>query len=388
MDVRRVAILLGTSGAAGRLTLRGIGAYARTRQDWNCQFQPASDESIDRLSSWQPHGVILEIYSPEWVPKLQALGVPVVDVSEVIEKPPFPLVIHDSHAIGRLAADYLLARGFGALAFIGITNAVYSAVRKQGFVERATEVGVECLCHIVGLASRSNDQSGGHDWRVEDDALRTFIRRLPDRPVGVFASNDGRAIQFIEAGREIGLDVPGRVAVVGCDNDDLLCELARPPLSSVVNASEQVGFQAAAVLNRLLDGQPPAQRKTLLPPINVITRQSSELMAVDDPELAVALRYIRENSHRPLNGDEVVRQVAVARRSLERRFASHLGRTLHDEIERAHVDQARQLLVHTDLPMPAVAERSGFGSLRTLAIAFRKATQLTPSAYRRKHRLR
>jgi LacI family transcriptional regulator len=257
--------------------------------------------------------------------------------------------------------------------------------RRDGFVAEAERAGVRVHVHEVGLAILGRPDAA---WQVEDEALRVFIRSLPEPPVGAFASNDGRAIQFMEAGRELGLSVPDEVAVLGCDNDDLLCELARPPLSSVVVASERVGYEAALVLNRLIRKEKKVPRYTAIPPVRIVTRQSSEIMAVDDADLARALRYIRANAHRAFKGDEVVKEVMIARRSLERRFTSRLGRTLHDEIQRAHIDQAKQLLAHTDLPMPDIAERSGFGSLRTLSLVFRKEVGSTPSAFRRKHRLR
>lgn len=289
-------------------------------------------------------------------------------------------------ANARLAADYLLERGFQRLAAIGIVGQRYAAARLAGFRRRADEAGASYVGHEVGVATV--DPADPRGWSLEDDALRAFIGRLPSPPIGLFATNDGRAIQFVEAGRQVALDVPGDVAVVACDNDDLLCELARPPLTSVVPAAEKVGYGAAVALDRLLAGDGGVASRTLVQPVGVVTRQSSDVTAITEPDVAAALRYIRDNAHRPMSGDDVVRQVAVARRSLERRFSAHLGRTLHAEIERAHVDQAKQLLAHTDLPMPAVADRSRFGSLRTLAIVFRKATGLTPSAYRRRHRLR
>ena len=384
MKVIRVAILMDTSGYAGRLMLRGIGAYARTNRRWNCQFQSPTTGNIQKLHSWRPDGVIAAVYDPAWVESLLSHGVPVVDVADSVSASPFAIVTDDNGAVGTLAAEYLLDRGFKQLAFIGIASEGYSAQRRDSFVRTAAAAGVLCRVHEVGHATTGRPD---YDWQTEDEALRAFIRSLPEPPVGTFASNDGRAIQFMEAGRELGLNVPDQVAVLGCDNDDLLCDLARPPLSSVVTASERVGFEAACVLDRLIAGDKTVPRETRVPPVNVITRQSSEIMAIGDPDLARALRYIRANAHRPFKGIEVVNEVMIARRSLERRFTSLLGRTLHDEIQRAHIDQAKQLLAHTDLPMPAVAERSGFGSLRTLSLVFRSEMHTTPSAYRRKHRL-
>jgi LacI family transcriptional regulator len=384
----RIAILLNTGGYSGRGILRGVGAYAQTADQWACQFQAIDDGAMDRLRRWKPDGVIAEVYLPTWIPKLKRLGVPVVDVARSLSdaRRQFPLVTQHDLSIGTMAADHFVQQGYRRLAYVGVSHETYSLLREESFVQRAREAAIEVMAHRVVIDSKNRVES---DWRRQDDRLREFIRTklIGDEPVGLFCSNDGRAIQFLEVARQMKLDVPGHVAVLGCDNDDLLCSLSRPALSSVAIPFDRIGYQAAAMLDRMLKGKPVSQIERVNP-TSIITRQSSDATAVRDPDLAAAMRFIRDNAHRPIRGDEVVEQAAVARRAIERRFKQQLGRTLRQEIERAHVTLARQMLAHTDLPMPVIANKCGLGSLRNLSLVFRKVVGQTPSAYRRDHRMR
>jgi LacI family transcriptional regulator len=210
--------------------------------------------------------------------------------------------------------------------------------------------------------------------------------------VGVFTCNDVWGVQISEACRGARLNVPEDVAIVGVDNDDLLCELSRPSLSSVAVPSEEVGYRAAEMLDGLLRGKPPARRPVLLPPRGVVARQSSDVLAIEDPEVAAAVRFIRGarsgGTPRPLATSDVMESVAVCRRTLERRFRQCLSRGIGDEIRRVRLDRAKRLLCDTDLPMSAVAEASGFADGKHLSVSFRRALDLTPSAYRRQFRVR
>jgi len=176
--------------------------------------------------------------------------------------------------------------------------------------------------------------------------------------------------------------VPEDVAVVGVDNDDLLCELARPSLSSVIVPAERVGYEAAALLDRLLAGNKPPRDPLLIPPPGVVSRKSSDVLAIDDPVVAQAVRFLRDSAHLPLRVSDVLRAVPVSRRALERRFQAVLGRGLAKEIRRLHVNQAKQLLANSELPMQTIAERCGFSSQYHFSRTFRKAVGTTPTAYR------
>ncbi|MDZ4686932.1 MAG: substrate-binding domain-containing protein [Planctomycetaceae bacterium] len=213
-------------------------------------------------------------------------------------------------------------------------------------------------------------------------ALRHWLSALP-KPVGVFAAHELRAWQVVEACRSSGLRVPDDVAVIGTDNDELLCELARPSLSSVPIPAERIGFEAAALLSKLMRGAKPPRRPKLFAPTRVNARQSSDVLAGADPEVTVAARFIRNHAHQPLSVDDVLRHVSISRRALEQRFRRVLDRGIGQEIRRVHLERAKELLATTLLSMADVAEQAGFSSMHYLSRVFRHDVGLTPSDFRR-----
>lgn len=381
-QTKRIALLISTTGASERNVLKGIGEYARGMRDWMCQFQQPTVENIQRVSAYGPDGVIAAVWDSRWVAPLRSLSVPVVNVSDVLRKQPFPSIQHDSRAIAKMAVRYFVDRGFESLGFVGLRGPHFSDTRGKAFTSEARRLKRRCTS--VQIIDSSDDPT--HGWRQQDEVLKRWLTSL-ERPTGILASNDGRAVQLIEAAKEIGLRIPEDIAILGIDNDDLLCGLCRPPLSSIQLSSEKIGFEAARMLDALMAGHTPV-RVQRFAPVGIITRQSSDVLAISDPDLSCAIKYIRDNAHRPIRADEVSDQVAIARRSLERRFIAQLGHTILDEIHAAHTDLAKQLLANTDMSIPDVAERSGFASMRHLPLIFKRLTQLTPSQYRAQHRLR
>jgi LacI family transcriptional regulator len=204
----------------------------------------------------------------------------------------------------------------------------------------------------------------------------------------VSAFYDMWGLQLAEVCRDVGLRVPADVAIVGIGNDDLLCEMSRPSLSSVAVPAEQIGHEAAALLERLMAGSAPPERPIMLPPLGVVTRQSSDILAIGDPDVAAAVRFIRQRGHLPTRVGDVLREVPVSRRSLERKFRQILNRGVSEEIRRVHVDRARALLSGTDLPMSALADHAGFSNATHLSVVFRQETGMTPTSYRRQFRAR
>jgi LacI family transcriptional regulator len=378
----RIALLISTVGASERNVLRGIGEFARGARDWVCQFQQPSPESIQRVAAYEPDGVIAAVWSESWIEPLKSLKIPVVNVADVLEDLPFPSVNYDSVAIGRLAAQYFVDRGFDRLGYLGLRGPRFSRTRGEAFRAEVARLGR--TCEMFELTNALVDVSYG--WREQDRDLADWLKRI-EPPAAILTSNDGRALQLIEAAKLIGYRIPDDLAVLGVDNDELHCNLSRPPLSSIQLASEKLGYEAARLLDAMLSGR-PRPKIAPLAPMHVVTRQSSDVLAINDRDLACAIKYIRDHAHRPIRADEVARQVAIARRSLERRFVAQLGHTILDEIHTAHTDLAKQLLSNTDLGMPDVAEKSGFASTRHLPLIFKRLTGMTPSQYRAKHRLR
>ena len=381
---RRIGLVFSYGLDYCRDILRGVKAFAETRPGW--VFTPIAPEprAVRSLRALDHHGLIAHVYSRELADALAESGKPVVNVSGVLPELDLPRVGVDHVAVGRLAAEHLLDRGFRRFGFVGYAGHAFSVGREEGFRLTVEAAGCVVATYHQREASR-RDPTGLWGW---DGALRRWLEGLP-RPVGVFASHDMQGVQLSEACRQAGLSVPEDVALVGVDNDDLLCELARPSLSSVALPAERIGFEAAQLLDRLIEtGGKGAARPVLLPPLGVVARRSSDVLAIDDPEIAAAARFIREKSNAPIQVIDVLAAVPVSRRSLERRFRAAMGRGVWEEIRRAHMERGKALLAGTELAMPEVARLAGFSDARQLSVVFRQETGLTPTEFRRRNRSR
>jgi LacI family transcriptional regulator len=228
---------------------------------------------------------------------------------------------------------------------------------------------------------------GRHPRPGEDDLERTgrWLGSLR-RPVGVLACNDLRGLHVLEACEHRGLRVPDEVAVVGVDDDALLCELSDPPLSSVISNPERIGYEAAALLDRLMAGEGAPFEEMLVPPLGVTTRLSTDVLAIDDERVVAAVRYIRANACHGISVGDVIDHVAMSRTTLDRRFLRYLGRSPQAEIRAAQLGRARELLAETDHPIHRIAELVGFKHTEYFHYAFRREYGRTPGRFRREAR--
>jgi LacI family transcriptional regulator len=379
----RIGLVLEHSLAFYRQILRGVNHFATQRPNWLFTPIACNARALQLVRPLRCHGYIAHIFHPALADALQALRRPVINVSGVLPDLPFPRVVADHAEVGRQAAQHLLERGLQQLGFVGYRRHHFAVERERGFREVAEAAGVSVATfHQPG--QRWEDPSGVWRW---NEPLLEWLRRLP-KPVGVLASHDTQGAQIAEYCYQLNLTVPDDVAVVGVDDDDLLCDLSRPSLSSVRLPAERIGFEAARLLDLWLNGQRPADRALVLPPAGVMVRQSSNLQAVPDAGVAAAIRFIHDHAHEPLQVSDVLRAVAMARRALERRFRRWLQRSILEEIRRAHVLIAQRLLIATDLPMSQIAARSGLQTSRHLSIAFRQVAGATPTAFRNQSRLK
>ena len=285
----------------------------------------------------------------------------------------------DSFQAGRLAAEHLLECNLRNFAFCGHLGLIWSDQRGEGFRRRLEAAGFSCDVYQPS-ARRSS-----LPWDKERPLLLAWLRSL-SKPVGVMACNDIRGIELLEACLAGDIMVPDDVAIIGVDEDRLLCDVSHPTLSSVMLDSEQGGYQAAELLDSMMRGDIVERRTLLVEPLWVVPRCSTDLLAVEDREVAEALRFIRENSKKQIGVGDVARQVAMSRRSLEIRFQHVLGRSIRSEIERGRLVGVKQLLVETDLPAWKVAEMAGFNRYDHASKVFRREVGKTMKAYRRDHR--
>ena len=287
------------------------------------------------------------------------------------------MVCLDQPPVARVAAEHLLEQRLQHFGYVGIAGRRWSDSRRDAFIDRLAEAGAKA--EVLQFPSA---QGLLPSWAKEQGALERWLTALP-KPVGVMTCYDVMGLRVLDACRRVDLAVPEQVAVVGVDNDEFLCDLADPPLTSVAIDLERIGYEAAALLDHLMAGGRPPKTHMLVGPLGVVRRQSSDVVAVSDADLAAALRLIREQACNGIDVDDLARESGLSRRALERRFQKYVGHSPHAEILRVQIGRAKQLLRETDLGLKAIAVRSGFNHASYLAAVFRENAGLTPGEYRK-----
>ena len=383
MTARRVAIFVDMLSAYGREVLIGISRYSRTHGPWVVYGDPERIAApIEKVEAWGGDGVIAQVYQPQLCTCLQHLQLPVVNVSQNLPHTTFPSVLPDNGAVGRLAAEHLLERGFRHFAFCGFTGHQYSELRHAAFAAKVGQTGAVCA-----TIHSEPPQDVPNQWATRQAELGEWVKQLP-KPVGVFCCNDARSRHVAEACMNSGVRVPEDLAILGVDNDELVCEMSNPPLSSVDVSAEQLGYEAAALLDHLMDGAVPPDESRLLKPTGVVVRRSTDVLAIDDQVVVSAMRYIHDHVAEGIGVEDVVARAHVSRRVLERRFRALLDRTIGQVIAETKIDRVKRLLVDSDLPMPDIAQRSGYQYVQQLNAMFKSHTGMTPTAWRRQFRAR
>lgn len=362
--------------AYARGVAQGVGQYARQRPGWRVvPFMELRRAERDRaVERWDGDGAIVHD-APDWLRFADHTAVVRVGAA-AIPGPPRPAVRSDDRAIGAMAADHLLGLGFRSFAFFGAI-----AGRRDGFRQRLLEAqGVAPDVAAARLIPTRAD-----DWAEVNPDVRDWIEALP-RPVGVFADTDLRARRIAWAAAEVGRTVPDDLSLLGVDNDEMLCALCNPPLTSVEQATLQIGYRAAELIDQVLSGQPVPAEELLIPPVGVRVRQSTSRHAVADPVVQSALAVMRQRFTQDLSVDTIAEEAAVSRRSLERLFRRHVGHTVLHELTRLRLEQACESLRSTDWGLDRVASNAGFQSLRQFHVLFHRGVGHTPGEYRRRFR--
>jgi LacI family transcriptional regulator, galactose operon repressor len=375
-----IALLIETSREYGRGLLRGVARYHQEHGPWSIYFEPhgLNERPPSWLKSWRGDGIIARIDDRRTADLIMATGLPAVDVRGALPDLPLPFVGLDNRAIAKLGFDHLQHCGLQSFAFCGTPRGENpnQDLRCDVFVECVKQLGKKCG---VYLGSRRNR---GY-WEAEQQQISQWLLELP-KPVGVMTCHDDRGLQTLDACRRAGLRVPDDVAVIGVDNDTNLCNLCTPPMSSIDVNPSRVGYEAAALLMRLMQGAPRPKSPVLLgPPRGVVPRHSTDVLSIEDEDVAKALRLVRERATGGIRVSEVIASVRNSRSTLERRVKATLGRTLKSEITRVRLERAKLLLQETDLPVGIVAIRSGFSEPKYFCEVFRKAERMTAMAYRR-----
>ena len=377
--IKHVAILIETSRAYGRGLIRGIARYNAEQGQWSTYFQPQGlgDPPPPWLAKWHGDGIIARIDNRRLAGAVAQSGRPVVNLRGTLTDVSFPFIGSDNEAIARMGAEHLLERGFRQFAFCGFPRGYHPGLDRRGdcfqcFIEKA---GYSCEVLETPLRKRTPS------WEQEQARLARWIGRLP-KPVAIMTANDDRGLQVLDACRRIGATVPDEVAVLGVDNDEYLCGLSLPPMSSINVDSEKTGYQAAALLDRMMKGKRPPNRLAEMPPIGVVARRSTDVLATDDRDVIRAVQYIRKNACLSIQVPDILLHVSMSRAALEPRFRNVLGRTLHQEIQRVRIEKAKLLLAETDLPIKQIAIQSGFKNVQYFTRVFSATVTESPGVYR------
>jgi LacI family transcriptional regulator len=382
VPARRVCLLVETSSSWGRDIIRGIASYSAKVGNWSLDLEfRGRSETIHVPKEWQGNGIIARVTSPELADEILRKGVPAVNVSWYdYGSPGIARCTNNEQKFGQMMAEYLMQRGFRAFAYCGSNRLL-----RPGYVDKVGNAFAESLIAKGFSCDRyfwpPDEPKGG--YRAD---LAAWLSSL-NRPLGVAVWGDYTGRMITEACRLAGLHVPNDVAVISAEYDSLMNSISSPPLTAVDYQAHRVGYEAAALLDRMMAGESAPPGGVLIDPLGVISRQSSDTMACSDPIVAEALRYIAENSGGALRVSQILKQFKISRRALEQRFRKVLSRSIAEEIRRVRLDMAKRMLIDSRDPITAIAAACGFMHPEVLTRCFQREFDVSPTEFRRSHRV-
>jgi LacI family transcriptional regulator len=381
---RRVALIYDAKLPYDLKVISGIARYVQEGAELNIYIEEDALQSqrLPDLKSWHGDGILADLDDPGVAAAVSRAKLPVVGFGGgygwYSRESPIPYFFSNQTAVADLAADHLIERGFRHFAFCGLPQTpanLWGEERCLAFAKRLETRGFSC--HVYPVVHKSTRQ-----WTSVLASLGAWLKTLP-KPVGLMAANDKRARHVLEACHTYGLQVPEEVAVIGVDNDEVLCELSSPQLSSVEQDAKRIGYEAIALLDRLMGGEKPGQRHFFIDPLGVVTRRSTDILAVEDRLVASTISFIQSSASQGIRVRDVVNSLAISRSSLETRFKAATGQTISAAIRRAQLQRAQRMIAETNLAMKEVAAVTGFKSVQHMTTSFGKAFGRTPAKYRK-----
>lgn len=387
--MRNVTLIYDATLPSDQKVIEGVATYVQEVGNWNVYIEEFAlgKQQLPNLKTWHVDGILADFDDQKVSQDVQEMKIPVVgfgggygwyDPGSNI-----PYFYSDNNKIAQMGVEHFLERGFRNFAFCGYPpNKIngWSFERGKAFQEYLHEAGFTCSMY-------TGRQKTAKNWGVMLESLCNWLMRLP-KPLGLMAANDKRARQVLEACKTLELRVPEQVAVLGVDDDEMLCRLATPTLSSVRNGAKQLGYQAASLLDKMISGESISNYHYTIPPECVTCRASTDILAIEDREMAEIIRYVHDHAADGIKAQDVVDISGVSRPTLESRFEDVLGHSIHTEIRNVQIKRAKELIQSSDLPLKSIARLSGFKSIQYLTYFFRQATGQTPAEYRRSFRLR
>jgi len=386
--LRRVVLLVESSRAYGRGCLLGIASYIQAHGTWQVlHIERALSEDVPAVvRAWNADGVLSRIADQQTMDAVSALQLPTVDLLGYYQPTEGAVLDTDPAACAELAVKHFLSRGFRHFAYCGYAGLTFSDQRCEQFVSALAKQGKIAQVYEssrqlqTGKAMTTTSREAFAE--IEDDHVAAWLTSLP-KPTAIFACNDIRGRQVLSACTQAKIAVPDEIAVLGVDDDEVICELSQPPLSSIEPDTFRIGFRGAEVLEQLMDGVTPQNRTLMVPPRIIITRQSTSTIAVDDPTVASAMRFIRDHACEGIRVEDVVARLQVSRATLERRFRQLLDRSPAEEIYLTRMKKVDLLLAETNYKLSQVAKMTGFASAAQLVTTFKRHRGLTPGEFRK-----
>jgi LacI family transcriptional regulator len=388
---RRILLLVDTAGLYGRGLVQGIASFSREHGAWSIYHKPhgLDDPPPPWLRGWEGDGILVRIGNQRMANAVRRTGLPTIDLRGLIPDTRLPFVGVDHREVAKLAAEHLLERGFRHFGFCGLPRGVHPQMDElcDYFRARIEQAGYGCDVFKARSGplpgeTWEHQQNRAGQWTDNQKRISRWVESLR-KPVGVMACRDERAMHVLDACHQTGTLVPDAVAVIGVNNDQQLCELSIPPLTSIDESPNRIGYEAASLLDRLIGGEHPPKSPLLVPPRAVVVRQSTDVVATDDQVVARAVRFIREHACEGIHVKDVVAQVPVSWMTLAARFKPIVGRALHEEILRVKIAKAKELLATTKLPIKQIARRTGFQYVEYMSRVFRRVVGQTPAHYRK-----
>lgn len=385
---REVLLVIDAARAHDRNLVRGVASYALEKGDWALYIEEDPLRKLPKLSSnWDGHGIIANFDDPQVAKAVRGVKVPLVRFGggSGWGDPTLADAYLDvnNESIVSLAIEHLLDRGYQRLAYCDLPREQrqnpWPRLRTRAFRQKAREIGFSCQVF-------THRGAGARDWVKLRHHLASWLNSL-EKPVGILCCHDICARHVVEACRLIGTHVPEQVAVLGVSNEEIVCEQTRPPISSVDHGAKRMGRLAAEVLDRLMSGKGCRCPMIVVEPEGVVLRRSTDTLAIEDPTVADAVRFIWEHACDGIQARQVVKVTAVSRSTLDARFQAVLGRTIHEEIQLARLNRAKQLVAATDMPLKQIAASVGFTSVQYMTTWFREHIGSTPADYRRQKRV-
>ncbi|WP_442505581.1 substrate-binding domain-containing protein [Novipirellula sp. SH528] len=380
----RVALLVDTSTEWGRDLIRGVTSYAQKHGPWQLQVEPRGrDNQLQLPNRWKGDGIIARVSSAKIAKDLESRKLPVINISGIeLDDVSFPRVAIDYDATARLAKEHFYTRGFQRFAYVGPLRYTYVKKHADAF---QNQIGKEFA--TVNTFNYIHESMGSEQWRKQRLRLEDWLTKL-EKPIAVFSWGTAASCQLLDACWCMNILVPDDVAILAGAEDALISQTTVPPMSAVLNPSKQMGYRAAERLDNLMRGGKDSGKDERIAPIEIVTRRSTEVLAIKDPELSSAVRYIRENVFSELTVEEVANSVPMSVRGLQIKFKDAFGRSPLAEIHRLRIARVKELLASTDMPVASVAVATGFGTPAYMTTMFKRETGLTPLRYRAATRMR